>query len=319
MEASSRKAGSRSREKRPAERRRGGNGRGEGRLRLAREAAALVAIPLVLAVLFLLPPLAFNLLGAAIALGALWEFYRMAEKTGHPVAKVVGIAAAAFLLLQAAVLWTSRGVPSPGVRFRGGFGAGELLAEAIAVVLVASLAPLLGRLPPTIALAGAASTFFGVFAVALPAAALFYLRSPFGDDSAGLGARAILLLFLLVWGCDSAAYYGGRRFGRRKLAPAVSPNKTVEGAAFGLLGGAVIGAVAGSWLVLPELGMARGLLAGALASTAGQAGDLVESLWKRGAGVKDSGVFLPGHGGFYDRIDSLLFAGPVLALFVARL
>jgi len=288
-------------------------------VRLAREAAALVAIPLVLAVLFLLPPIAFNLLGAAIALAALWEFYRLAEKTGHPVAKTVGLAAAAILLLGAAMVWTSRGVPEAAVRLFAGLRDGGLLAAAVALVLVVSLTPLLGKVTPPQALAGAASTFFGVFAVAMPAAALFYLRSPFGDGSAGLGARAILLLFLLVWGCDSAAYYGGRRFGKHKLAPAVSPNKTVEGAAFGLAGGALIGAAAGAWLVLPELGPARGLLAGALASTAGQAGDLVESLWKRGAGVKDSGTFLPGHGGFYDRIDSLLFAGPVLALFVAAL
>src|SRR5260370_7108554 len=100
-------------------------------------------------------------------------------------------------------------------------------------------------------------------------------------------------------------------FVRRSLAPRVSRNKTWEGAIGGLVGAFLVGAVAGTWGILPELGPMRGALAGALASTAGQIGDLVESMWKRGAGVKDSGVFLPGHGGFYDRIDSLPFARPV--------
>ena len=122
----------------------------------------------------------------------------------------------------------------------------------------------------------------------------------------------MLLLFLIVWGCDSFAYYTGRALGRRKLAPRVSPNKTWEGTLGGLAGATLVGAAGGLWL-LPALGPAWGAAAGALASSAGQVGDLVESMWKRGAGVKDSGTFLPGHGGFYDRIDSLLFAGPVLA------
>ena len=284
-----------------------------------RELAALVAIPIVLAILFFLPPVAFNLLGALTALAAQWEFYRIAEKTGHPVAKILGIALGALLLLYAAVLWSREGLPSWLPELRPEARAGHLLAATIAAGVLASLAPLLARLPPNVALVGASSTLFGVAAIAVPAAALFYLRSPFGDSRAGFGSRAILLLFLLVWGCDSAAYYGGRRFGKHKLAPVVSPNKTVEGTLFGLLGGALIGVVGGTWLVLPELGTLRGLIAGAVVTTAGQAGDLVESLWKRGAGVKDSGAFLPGHGGFYDRIDSLLFAGPVLAAFVACL
>ena len=125
------------------------------------------------------------------------------------------------------------------------------------------------------------------------------------------------MLLLLVWACDSFAYYFGRRFGRHALAPVVSPKKTWEGSIAGLAGATIFGAVAGTWWFLPELGPVTGAAAGALASTAGQIGDLVESLWKRGAGVKDSGTFLPGHGGFYDRIDSLLFAAPVLAAFVA--
>ena len=154
------------------------------------------------------------------------------------------------------------------------------------------------------------STLAGVALVALPAVAMCFLR--------GVSPRAVLLLFAIVWGCDSAAYYVGKNFGRRRLAPAVSPKKTWEGAIGGFVGATLVGAAGGAWL-LPQLGPAKGAAAGALASTAGQVGDLVESLWKRGAGVKDSGVFLPGHGGFYDRVDSLLFAGPVLAAFVATL
>jgi phosphatidate cytidylyltransferase len=174
-----------------------------------------------------------------------------------------------------------------------------------------AVAPLFSGVGPESALATVGSTLAGIALVALPATALCYLRH--------LSPRAVLFLFLIVWGCDSFAYYTGKNLGRRKLAPVVSPNKTWEGAVGGLIGATLIGAAAGTWWVLPELGTARAAMAGALASSAGQLGDLVESLWKRGAGVKDSGVFLPGHGGFYDRIDSLLWAAPVLALFVAPL
>jgi len=282
-------------------------------LTLKREMAAAIAIPIVLAVLFFFPPIAFNLLVAAVALAALWEFYRMAEKTGHPVTKTVGMIAALVTLGATPRLWAHGFVGAVQI----GAGSFEppsallcLLAGVLLFMLLSSTAPLLSG-AASVGLGSAASTFFGVFAIALPAMSLGYLRD--------FSPRAVLFLFLLVWGCDSFAYYGGKRFGRRKLAPTVSPNKTVEGAVLGLIGATLIGAAAGTWWVLPEFGPARGALAGALASTAGQIGDLVESMWKRGAGVKDSGAFLPGHGGFYDRIDSLLFAGPVLAAFVATL
>lgn len=280
---------------------------------MKRELAAAVAIPLVLGVLFLAPALAFNVLVAAIALAALWEFYRLAERTGHPVAKTLGILLGGVVLGTAAILWGP-------IRFetRSGslveiVGRVSLLRAAgfaLSATILASLAPMLSRVPPALALASAASTLFGVLAIALPASTLCFLRS--------VSPLAVLFLLLVVWTCDSCAYYVGSRFGRHRLAPVVSPGKTWEGSWAGFAGATLFGAVAGTWALLPALGPVRGAAAGALASTAGQLGDLVESLWKRGAGVKDSGVFLPGHGGFYDRIDSLLFAGPVLAAFLVR-
>ncbi len=261
---------------------------------MKRELAAAVVIPLILAGLFLAPPVLCHVVVGAIALAALWEFYRLAEKTGLPVAKTVGLAGG----LAALSLPMLRDAPSAAT-----IGIALLLLAGIA-----SLAPLFAGVEPASALAGASGTVFGVLSVALPATALGYLRL--------ISPRAVLFLFLIVWGCDSFAYYIGKNFGRRKLAPRVSPNKTWEGTFGGLVGGTLIGAAGGTWWLVPELGPVAGAAAGALASSAGQLGDLVESLWKRGAGVKDSGTFLPGHGGFYDRIDSLLFAGPVLLLVI---
>jgi phosphatidate cytidylyltransferase len=267
-----------------------------------RELAAAIAIPVVLAVLFLAPPIAFNLLVAAVALAASWEFYRLAEKTGLSVAKTIGVGSGALLLLYSAAF--AEGL----FQFSVSFLWIQPIFAVLGVIFLASVAPLFAKVDLPSALGGASATVFGVLSIALPATAMCYLRL--------VSPRAVLLLFLLVWGCDSSAYYTGKNFGKHKLAPRVSPNKTWEGTIGGLVGGTLIGAAAGTWWVFPELGPLRGALAGALATSAGQLGDLVESLWKRGAGVKDSGVFLPGHGGFYDRIDSLLYAGPVLAVFV---
>ncbi len=274
---------------------------------LKREAAAAVAIPIVFAILFFTPPAVFDLLVAVVSLAALWEFYRLAEKMGHPVAKTVGMFAG-LLCIPLALLGSGSDIYVLDHYFIMGR---VWVGAAILFAFLAAVAPLFAAVSPSAALGGAASTLFGVLLIPLPATAMCYLR--------GFSSRAVLFLLLIVWGCDSFAYYTGKNFGRRKLAPVVSPNKTWEGSIGGFVGATLIGAAAGTWGVLPELGPVRGALVGALASSAGQIGDLVKSLWKRGAGVKDSGVFLPGHGGFYDRIDSLLFAGPVVAAFVARL
>ena len=271
---------------------------------MKRELAAGIAIPVVLGVLFFAPPAAFQILVAAVSLAALYEFLRLAEKTGHRVSRTVGLGGGAAVFLAWAAFW-GQGGPAD----RRGLTAAVVLSLGVAAL--AAVAPLFSSVEPPQALASAGSTLYAVFGIALPATAMCALRA--------FSPRAVLFLFLVVWGCDSFAYYAGRMFGRRKLAPVVSPKKTWEGSIGGLIGATLIGAALGAWKVMPELGPARGALAGALASTAGQIGDLVESLWKRGAGVKDSGVFLPGHGGFYDRIDSLLYAAPVLAVFAATI
>ena len=121
----------------------------------------------------------------------------------------------------------------------------------------------------------------------------------------------LMFALLLSWAGDTAALYIGKAYGRRKLAPQVSPAKTWEGAAGSLAGGVLVGAIYAHFL-LPAAPLNIVLLAAAAGNIAGQFGDLAKSAWKRGAGVKDSGTMLPGHGGWLDRIDASLFSVPVV-------
>ncbi|HEY3400983.1 MAG TPA: phosphatidate cytidylyltransferase [Geothrix sp.] len=131
------------------------------------------------------------------------------------------------------------------------------------------------------------------------------------------GSRLILALFIITWFGDSAAYFVGTFFGKHKLAPRVSPKKSWEGA-LGNLGGNLLGAFLMQATVCPEWTWVDAVALGLLLGIVGQLGDLVESTWKRSAGVKDScvGVSIPGHGGVLDRVDSLVFAAPVLFAYV---
>lgn len=135
------------------------------------------------------------------------------------------------------------------------------------------------------------------------------------DGAASLQDHLWLLTALtMVWAADSGAYFAGRRFGRHKLAPRISPNKTIEGLAGGLVAGLAVAAVFGLLAGLPVAYLPRLLLVAALAVLASVLGDLFESLLKRHAGAKDSGNVIPGHGGVLDRIDGVLAALPVFAL-----
>lgn len=145
----------------------------------------------------------------------------------------------------------------------------------------------------------------GFFYALLPALALLWIRE---RDVHGL--ELLIWAFLVTWSTDIGAYFAGRRFGRRKLAPSISPGKTVEGLYGGIAAATLVG---GAWALAMNLGFALLVLAPIFA-VAAQAGDLFESRMKRRAGVKDSGAWLPGHGGALDRLDGLV---PVAVLTAA--
>ncbi|GMA49006.1 phosphatidate cytidylyltransferase [Alicyclobacillus contaminans] len=132
------------------------------------------------------------------------------------------------------------------------------------------------------------------------------------------GIAWLFITMVSIWTTDTAAFFVGQRLQGPKLWPEISPNKTISGAVAGVVAGGIAAVVLGS-LTVGRLGVGWFFSFGALVSIAGQLGDLAESAYKRSAGVKDSGHLLPGHGGVLDRVDSVLFAGPVALYFILHL
>jgi phosphatidate cytidylyltransferase len=153
------------------------------------------------------------------------------------------------------------------------------------------------------ALGRATAAVFPMLYLGLPIGSMIAIRTMSGRE-------ALFLLMLTVMVSDTAQYYTGRAFGRRLLAPAISPKKTIEGAVGGFVCGALLLVAAGEWW-LPRFPIAFRALLGVAIVALGITGDLFESMLKRSAGVKDSSALIPGHGGVLDRIDALLFAAPV--------
>jgi phosphatidate cytidylyltransferase len=205
-----------------------------------------------------------------------------------------------------------------GARNGGVAGAAVLLVGVGAVALIAAGRPeaALACVLAGAALAGVVAsavgappvwTGVGVVYLGLPPLALIWLRSV-----PDLGLGLLLGLLVVVWTTDTAAYVAGRSLGGPRLAPAVSPSKTWSGLCGGVLGAALVGALA-AWL-LGSGRLVQGAGLGAVLAAISQLGDLLESACKRLAGVKDSGSLIPGHGGVLDRVDGLLLAAPALAL-----
>ncbi len=259
-----------------------------------REAVAFTLGPLVVAAIVWLPPWVYlAVLGAAVV-GAADELARMARAAGYAVFRP------APPLLVAATLTAAWITGTPG-----------LMASVATVLLVVPVLQLIHRRSPDGSLAGTAVTAFATLYLGVTGACLGWLRLVPGDD---LGWRLVLLFFGTIWLGDSGAYYVGRRFGRHKMSPRISPNKTWEGLAGGTVA-TLLSAVALGSLLRVDLPWPVLLGVAVILAVAAPVGDLVESQFKRDTGVKDSSALLPGHGGLLDRTDSLLFAAPpVLAL-----
>lgn len=257
---------------------------------MTRVLSAIVLLPIVVGTIWLLPPTATLVLAGAVLALALREYVALARRLG--VAAPVSIVWVATLGTWLALCWAATPI--------------EVVLMA-ATIVVASAALATGRRGAD-ALLDVSATLLAPLYLALPLGALVRIRL-------GSGPEAVLLLLLTVMASDVAQYYGGRAMGRRPLAAAISPKKTVEGAAAGFLAGAAVMAGVGRWW-LPGAATPLLLLVGATVVALGITGDLFESLLKRSAGVKDASGLIPGHGGMLDRIDSLLFAAPVYYGFV---
>jgi phosphatidate cytidylyltransferase len=256
-----------------------------------RELFALVAVPAVVAVILWAPAWVVLALIVAVAVLAADELLAMARRRGVPCSRVSP------LLLLAGLMVASWCYGATG------------LAGAVIVTLVALPAvQLAGRDAPRGSLAAVSIACFAALFVGVLGASLGWLRLLPSEPTA---PRLLLLFAATIWIGDSAAYYLGSRFGRHKMSPRISPNKSIEG----LLGGTVATFAAAAALNVVfslHLPWPHVLAVAAILAVAAPLGDLVESQFKRDAQVKDSSNLIPGHGGLLDRTDSLLYGAPLV-------
>jgi phosphatidate cytidylyltransferase len=292
---------------------------------LKRIATAVVLIPIVLALVLRTPVPVVAFVSAAVALVAVQEFLRLIEFYGI---QPLRLPTYFFVALFFAWFVASSAGPTPqlsALKFVVGLGFACAIAPFLFLTIALRRADLKAAYP-----AAAASAFAFVY-IAVPLAMLAQLREQVA------GAFWLLYLLLVVWAGDIFAYFVGRSLGRHLMSPRISPKKTWEGAAASLAAGLGIGTVLFAYslpicsflLRIGMIGRRDGLFGlekpelwpiialTIVLNLAAQLGDLVESLIKRGAGAKDSGTILPGHGGMFDRIDALLFAAPVLWLYAS--
>jgi phosphatidate cytidylyltransferase len=259
--------------------------------RTKRILTSVVAIPLIAAFIIYFDNIVFFAAMLAIILLSTKEFVYMLESAGIKI------------------LWFPAFFGS--VLLPYGIYTGDVRIFSSALLVTAGLAmvfKLFSREPLEETFISIGSTFLTVLYAPLMFSFIVLLRK--------VDVHYIFLLFALIWMSDTSAYFFGCRFGKHKLYEKISPNKSIEGALAAYIGGMGSG-VLYSYIFIKDLSLGHAAFASCLVVTAGIIGDLVESMFKRRANVKDSGSMIPGHGGFLDRVDSLLFGAPVLYLYIS--
>ncbi|MFP4368840.1 MAG: phosphatidate cytidylyltransferase [Candidatus Kapaibacterium sp.] len=271
---------------------------------------AVIGIPIALLLMYC-GGIAFFIAIVIVSAGALYEFYKISEKKGISLQIYPGIALGIIYQAGSWLLWQRQLYP-------------ELFVFTFFFLLISVLAILIISFHKTEgSIFSISVSLAGILYLPVLLTSLIFIRGwhllplETGIDKLSSGA-IVFALFVSVWVCDSAAYFGGKALGRHKLFERISPKKTWEGAAFGFLG-ALISFPLITHFAFGTLGLIEAAGAGAIIGIIGQVGDLAESQFKRDAGVKDSSHIFPGHGGFLDRFDSILFASPALLIYLAAI
>lgn len=255
---------------------------------------SIIAIPLILLIVYL-GEIYFVVFVSAIIFLSLYEFYKLSELKGTKPDFLLGFIYSFILII---------------LFYTGEF---EYFFPVTFLFLLAASTLNLTRKENN-AFLNFGVTVSGAIILSLFYSTLIGIREKFVDDYSK-GAFVIITLFASIWICDSAAYFGGTAYGKHKLFERISPKKSVEGALFGFVF-AILTFIVGKLTIISFLNWYDVIFMGIVVGVIGQIGDLVESMFKRDVGVKDSSNIIPGHGGILDRFDSLLFVSPFIYFYL---